>query len=380
MSDSERTEPGHAPSGGQPGRHGGAKAGQTRDSMADTTGEEGGGRADRVLRQSEIDSLLGFTPEEEVPTTETGLKAIINSTLVSYERLPMLEIVFDRLVRLMTTSLRNLTSENVEASLENLRSIRFGDYLNSVPLPTILAVFEAKEWGNYGLVVVESNLIYSIIDVLLGGRRDKANIRVEGRPFTSIETALVHRMIDTVLADAEAAFEPLAPVSFRIDRLETNPKFAAISRPANAAIAAELEIDMEDRGGRLEILLPYATLEPIRDLLLQRYMGEKFGRDAIWENHLANEIRAAKVQIEAVLDEQTIPLREAMNLNVGQTLMLNCGRDSTVDLRCGGIPLMKGKMGRLGDHIAVQVSETLSHAKATPGRTTRRVHDFEASS
>jgi len=348
--------------------------------MADTTGEEGGGRADRVLRQSEIDSLLGFTPEEEVPTTETGLKAIINSTLVSYERLPMLEIVFDRLVRLMTTSLRNLTSENVEASLENLRSIRFGDYLNSVPLPTILAVFEAKEWGNYGLVVVESNLIYSIIDVLLGGCRDKANIRVEGRPFTSIETALVHRMIDTVLADAEAAFEPLAPVSFRIDRLETNPKFAAISRPANAAIAAELEIDMEDRGGRLEILLPYATLEPIRDLLLQRYMGEKFGRDAIWENHLANEIRAAKVQIEAVLDEQTIPLREAMNLNVGQTLMLNCGRDSTVDLRCGGIPLMKGKMGRLGDHIAVQVSETLSHAKATPGRTTRRVHDFEASS
>ena len=75
----------------------------------------------------------------------TGIRAIINSALVSYERLPMLEIVFDRLVRLMTTSLRNFTSDNVEVSLDNITSIRFGDYLNSIPLPAILAVFRAEE-------------------------------------------------------------------------------------------------------------------------------------------------------------------------------------------------------------------------------------------
>jgi flagellar motor switch protein FliM len=83
-----------------------------------------------------------------------------------------------------------------------------------------------------------------------------------------------------------AAFEPLAPVTFSLDRLETNPRFAAIARPANAAILVKLRIDMEDRGGRTELLLPYATLEPIRKLLLQQFMGEKFGRDssgkAIW--------------------------------------------------------------------------------------------------
>ncbi len=94
----------------------------------------------------------------------------------------MLEIVFDRLVRLMTTSLRNLTSDNVEVSLDNISSIRFGDYLNSIPLPAILAVFEAEEWDNYGLFTVESNLIYSIVDVLLGGRQGSSSLRVEGRP------------------------------------------------------------------------------------------------------------------------------------------------------------------------------------------------------
>ena len=103
-----------------------------------------------------------------------------------------------------------------------------------------------------------SSLIYSIIDVLLGGRRGQTAIRIEGRPYTTIETSLVKRMIEVVLADAELAFQPLSPVKFNIDRLETNPRFAAISRPANAAILVRLRIDMEDRGGNIELLLPYA--------------------------------------------------------------------------------------------------------------------------
>ena len=210
--------------------------------------------------------------------------------MVSYERLPMLEIIFDRLVRLMTTSLRNFTSDNVEVSLDRITSVRFGDYLNSIPLPAILGVFKAEEWENFGLITVNSNLIYSIIDVLLGGRRGQSAIRVEGRPYTTIEINLVKRMIEVVLADAELAFKPLSPVKFNIDRLETNPRFAAISRPANASILVRLRIDMEDRGGNIELLLPYATIEPIRDVLLQMFMGEKFGRDPTWEGHLATEI------------------------------------------------------------------------------------------
>src|SRR6201992_3218297 len=102
-------------------------------------GEGGGPIAPaRILNQDEIDSLLGFDLTDDDTAERTGIRAIINSALVSYERLPMLEIVFDRLVRLMTTSLRNFTSDNVEVSLDNLSSIRFGDYLNSIPLPAIL--------------------------------------------------------------------------------------------------------------------------------------------------------------------------------------------------------------------------------------------------
>ncbi|GAB4575100.1 MAG: flagellar motor switch protein FliM [Rhodothalassiaceae bacterium] len=310
----------------------------------------------RVLDQDEIDSLLGFDGDDDDREAQ-GIQALINSALVSYERLPMLDIIFDRMVRMMSTSLRNFTSDNIEVSLDNITSVRFGDYLNSIPLPAMLAVFRAEEWDNYGLMTVDSSLIYSIVDVLLGGRRGTAAMRIEGRHYTTIEQTLVERMIAVVLKDMSAAFEPLSPVNFTFDRLETNPRFATIARPPNAAVLIKLRIDMEDRGGRLELLYPYATLEPVRELLLQRFMGEKFGRDSIWETHLATELWSADLQLKAVLDEQHMSLRNVMRFEVGQTLMFNVTPKDSVELRCGEVPLARGKMGRSGQRLAILVDD-----------------------
>ena len=319
----------------------------------------------RILDQDEIDSLLGFQDFDSDPS-QSGIRAIINSSLVSYERLPMLEVVFDRLVRMLSTSLRNFTSDNVEVSLDNITSLRFGDYLNSIPLPAMLGVFRAEEWDDLGLLTVDSALIYSIVDVLLGGRKASTSTRIEGRPYTTIEHNLVERMIHVVLNDLSASFDPLSPVTFRFDRLETNPRFASISRTGNAVILAKLRVDMDDRGGKIELCLPYATLEPIRELLMEMFVGEKFGRDSIWETHLANELWNTDVEIEALLGEIHLPLTEALNLKVGSHVMLNVRPNSDVELRCGGAPLFIGKMGRKEGNIAIRV-ERKAQRKDTEG-------------
>ncbi|GIL41498.1 flagellar motor switch protein FliM [Roseiterribacter gracilis] len=319
-------------------------------------GDEGGGGSQaRILNQDEIDSLLGFDRGAASDSENSGVMALINSALVSYERLPMLDIVFDRLVRMMSTSLRNLTSDNVEASLDQISSVRFGDYLNSIPLPAMLSVFKAEEWDNYGLLTVDSALIYSIVDVLLGGRRGTAAMRIEGRPYTTIERNLVERMVHVVLSDLSSAFDPLSPVTFRFDRLETNPRFAAITRAGNAAVLVKIRIDMEDRGGRLELLIPYATLEPVRELLLQMFMGEKFGRDSIWETHLSSELYHTDVELKAILGETPSTLNEVLNWKIGTRLMFNTQPDSLIQMRCGDRPLYFGRMGRKSQNLAVRV-------------------------
>jgi flagellar motor switch protein FliM len=313
--------------------------------------------ATRVLNQAEIDSLLGFESGPSRDSTMSGMERIISSGLVAYERLPMLEIVFDRLVRLMTTTLRNFTSDNVEISIDTMASQRFGDYLNAIPLPAMLAVFRADQWDNYGLIVVDSALIYSVVDVLLGGRRGTAAMRVEGRPYTTIERTLVERLIGVVLGDLKAAFEPLCDVDFKFDRLEVNPRFAAISRLSNAAVVSRMRIEMEDRGGRLEVLLPYATLEPVRELLLQQFMGERFGRDSIWETHLAEELRQTEIALDVVLDQQAMPLSQVLSLKIGDRLLLSSAPGAPVALRCGDVPLFHAQLGRRENRLAVRIED-----------------------
>jgi flagellar motor switch protein FliM len=217
---------------------------------------------------------------------------------------------------------------------------------------------------NSGLMVIDSTLIYSVVDVLLGGRKGTPSVRVEGRPYTTIETKLVERMLQVTLNDMSSAFDPLSPVSFNLERIETNPRFATISQANNACVLARLRIDMGDRGGRMEILLPYATLEPIRELLLQMFMGEKFGRDSIWETHLTNELYQTEIQLQAVLAEKSVPLGELLNWTIGTRIEFNTRPEDLIELRCGHFPMFTGPMGQKQGGIAVRVEGYITPADA----------------
>ena len=341
--------------GGDGGDDGAASDDDIAEAMGD--GEEVSSDGEtRILDQDEIDSLLGFDDGDDMGET-SGVMALINSALVNYERLPMLDIVFDRLVRLMSTSLRNFTSDNVDVSLDQVSTVRFGDYMNFIPLPAMLIVFKAEEWDNYGMMVVDSALIYSVVDVLLGGRKGTPSIRVEGRPYTTIEQKLIERMSMIVFSDLSSAFDPLSPVSFNFDRIETNPRFATITQGGNACVLARLRVDMGDRGGRVEIMIPYATLEPIRELLLQMFMGEKFGRDSIWETHLTNELYKTDIDLRVILGEAIIPLQEMLDWKPGSQVFFNTKKDDSLEVRSGDFPMYTCDVGQRDGKLAVRIDK-----------------------
>lgn len=324
------------------------------DPPAMALGESGG-----AFDQADIDALFGFDASLGA-TQKSGLRAVIESNVINHERLPMLEVVCDRLVRMFATSMRNLTSDAIDVSLEEVTSVRFGDFMNHVALPAMIGVFNVREWENYGIVTVDSGLIYAVVDALLGGRKGNEALRIEGRGFTTIETTLVSKMVALVLQDLATAFEPIAPITMDLERIETSPRFAAIAGPSNICAVATFRVDMEGRGGKFSILLPYATMEPVRDKLLQRFMGEKLGRDRMWEAHLEEMIRQTEISLDVVLGEKVLRLKEVMDLEVGQTLQLNLGPDDPLEVHCGGVPLGRAHIGQRNNSIAVRILNDIS--------------------
>lgn len=306
-----------------------------------------------ALDQADIDALFGDLAAP--PPPKSGLKALVESDIVSHERLPMLEVVCDRVIRTFATNMRNLTSDSIEVAIEETSSARFGEAMNRVALPAMFGVFRVEEWDNYGVMVVEPALIYSVVDALLGGRKGSGPVRVEGRAFTTIETALVARMMELALNDLAAALEPVAQVRMALERIETSPRFAAIAGPSNVTAVCTFHVEMEGRGGRFSILLPHTTLEPVREKLLQRFMGEKAGRDSLWETHMERELRQTELRIEAVLAERWVKLAEVRDLKVGETFALHKHPDDALEIHCAGVKLGTAQLGQRNANIAVRM-------------------------
>ncbi|RYE12946.1 MAG: flagellar motor switch protein FliM [Rickettsiales bacterium] len=297
-------------------------------------------------------------PKEE--NKAIGIRAMLDKALLSYERLPMLEIVFDRFVRVLATSLRSFTSDTVDVNIKSISSLRFGSYINSVSMPALVTIFKVTEWESFGIITADNNIIYSLVDILFGGRKSNQSIKYEGRPYTTIEQALVRQLSEIVLTDLNSSFNPLTPATFLFERIENNPRFATIARPADAAILLQLKIEMENRGGQIEILFPYATLEPIRDQLLQVFVGEKFGKDSEWESHLQTELMNTNVDLKAVLNNKNVLMHEIINLKIGSTIIMDISPQDDILLYCENIKMFSGKLGKTGNKIAINITNNLN--------------------
>lgn len=321
---------------------------------------EGAAASTEPMNQSDVDALFGAGQEVR---SKTGIELLLDKALSSQMKLPMLDVVYDRFVRMISNSLRAFTSQNVDISIEKAGSTRFGDYIDSIPIPTMIAVIKAIEWDNFGLVIIDSQLTYSLVEILFGGRKIAPSLKVEGRPFTSIELSMVQSVIEITLEDLAVSFEPVTPVTFQLDRIETNPRFAAISRQEDVALLLSLRVDMDVRKGKIDILFPFSAIEPVKKILSKAFIGERGGKDPAWGRHIESEISNANVTIEAIVNGNTSAFKNVIHMNVGDTIILDRYATDDIILKVNNIRFSSAKLGKKDDKVAIQLTEEIDIKK-----------------
>lgn len=327
------------------------------DRPAERAGSKPRSRGGPVLDQGEIDSVTGFRAPRR--TAEEGVRAILAGAAIPREPLPALTLAFQHWAGLLPASLRGLLGTEVEASLTSLRAVRYGAFVDDVILPSQLVVFQALGLDGAGLVALGPDVARLVLDTLLGAA-PVSGPRRAARPFTAIETAILTRFVEVVLGDALPAFASIGlQVSFPVGRAESDPRLAAIARPGDAAHLAELTIEVDGRPAALQVLIPSATLDSVRDRLRDSLAGREAAGDESWSRHLATEVWRCGARAEAVLHETRLPLGQVLDLAVGDTLMFDMKPSDLVEVRCGGVALARGRIGRVDSRIAVQVIEPL---------------------
>ena len=293
------------------------------------------------------------------PASLKGIKAVLEQSLQSYDKLPMLEIIFEKFIRQLSTSLRNLISEPVDVTIADFSSLRFGSYFDNLKTPSSIVVFKAVEWENLGLFILENNMIFSFVDILLGGKKNtlQSSSNNPERILTSIEQGLTRQISEIILMELSHAFDQISPTTFSFERLENNPNFVTISRPGDAVIVLKLRIEIDEQVKNIELLIPYKTIEPVKEQMQQVFLGDKFGIDQEWERLLSEAVYDVNLPIEAVISNKISTVEEIAKLKIGDTFVMDHAKNKNIIVRSGPIPLFTGKIGKVDNKVSINLKK-----------------------
>lgn len=320
----------------------------------DQTQDQSGGLAVSSTGNMHNEEKSAAIPEDSA----AAIGYIVNSNFVQHERMHMLDNLFDRTVRLLTTTMRKATTLHCDVSIEPSQTIRFGDYISKTRKNDLIGVVRATGWDGSILCVMEEKLVFGLVDVFLGGFEDRRQ-SIKGKDYSSIERSIAERVMNHVLSDLSQSFQALFDVTFELERTETNPYFAVITQSNSIAVHHQILMSFDGIGGTIDIITPYSTLDPVRDILTQLFLGEKFGQDPAWEEHMKAELRASKVPMVALLTEQDVTLGRILSWKPGDTIELRATSQTRAVLTCGGIPMFSARMGQRMGQAALKIEENL---------------------
>ncbi len=320
-----------------------------------------------VLSQGEVDALLRGVGDGDIET-ETDeapeeVSGIVPYDLTSQEkiirgRLPTLDIINQLFSRLFKNTFSTLMRKSVNVSTVSTDTIKFGDFIRSLPVPSSLHIFRMEPLRGHGLIVVESKLVFAVVDTFFGGSGAK-EAKITDRDFSAIEMRMTKSVILSVLEDLEKAWRPVLPVTTNFVRSEVNPQFAAIVPPTDIVLVILFEIEMENISGTLTICLPYAAIEPVIPKLKAQFQSEELEVDQVWVRRLRAELLSTDIEIIAELGGTQITPEELMHFKVGDTLILGNDVTDPLILKVEGNPKFKGFPGVSRGNKAIQITEVI---------------------
>lgn len=336
----------------------------------------------QVLSQSEVDALLAAVSEGEVGTPAaapaggggggggkggggTGAvkeeKVVVTYDLTSQDRiirgrLPQLEVIYEKFMRAFRVSLSSALRKIASITLASTDFLKFGEFINTLPMPTCMSVLRFHNLRGSALLVIESKLAYALVDSFFGGA-DRPYTKIEGKDFTQIELSIVQKVVGLAMDDLEAAWESVEKIGCTFVRTEVNPQFVGIVPPTDVVIASTFDVELENANGTITIVIPYATIEPIKQKLSSGFQIESDQTDKkLWTSIIREQLLETDLNMAVYLGESEIALEDLMGLKVGDVIPLDQDSTGEFDIQVEGVKKFKGYMGIHHGSVAMQVT------------------------
>lgn len=331
---------------------------------------------DPVLNQEEVDALLTGMNEGRVSAGggvtrgEARRYELGHEARVVRGRLPTLELIHQRFGPLYRASLSSILRRPVGLTVPASRTMRFADYLATLPMPSSINVLSLAPLHGLALMVLPPGLISAVVENFFGGKGRKA--RIDGREFTAVEERLVAMLRDAACSDLAAAWARVHPLRIGCIASECNPQFANVLPANEALMVAEFEIDIDGTMNPMQIVTPFATVEPLRELLGASVQDQRPQDAERWAVSLREEIEDAEVELTTVVGRAQVRLSELLDFRPGD--IIPCDFTGRVTVFAEDVPVLRGQFGVSRGQQSVKVEERLLRGRSIdrPPTSTRQ--------
>jgi flagellar motor switch protein FliM len=318
-----------------------------------------------ILNQDEIDALLhgvdsgAVKTEAPIAPGEARNYDFSNQVRIVRGRMPTLEMINERFARLFRISLFNLLRRTPEVAVAPVKMLKFSEYVHSLHVPTNLNLVKIMPLRGTGLIVLDPKLVFTTVDNFFGGNGRYA--KIEGREFTATEQRIIHMLLKHVFADLKEAWSHVQRLDIEYVNSEINPHFANIVSPTEIVVITSFHVELDGGGGDIHITMPYAMIEPLRELLDAGVASDRVEHDERWVSALKEEMEDADVELSTLLGRSKLTMRQLMDLKAGD--ILPCDFNGRATIMAEDVPIFRGKFGVSNGQQAVQIEERISRVR-----------------
>ncbi len=328
----------------------------------------------QVLSQSEVDALLAAVSEGEIAQEGSAQgggggskgddRVVVVYDLTSQDRiirgrLPQLDVIYEKFMRSFRVSLSSALRKIATLTHASTDFLKFGEFINTLPMPTCMSVLRFNNLRGSALFVIESKLAYALVDSFFGGA-DRPYTKIEGKDFTPIELQIIQKVVGLALEDLENAWASVEKIDASFVRTEINPQFVGIVPPTDIVIASTFDVELENANGTITLVIPYSTIEPIKQKLSSGFQVESDQTDKkMWTKIIRSQLFETNVNVKVNLGESEITLNELMSLKVGDVIPLDQDSQGEFDVEIENVPKFKAFYGIHHGTVAVQVTRPI---------------------
>ena len=317
----------------------------------------------QILSQDEVDALLqgmagdGPVAEIDLPSGETRNHDLAGQERLVSSRMPALEVINERFARNIRSGFQALINKAPEVSIGGIKVQKYSAFLREIVVPTNFNVVAVQPLRGSGLIVCDPTLVFAVIDALFGGA-GKFAARIEGREFSATEQRIIQRLVQTVISEYGKAWAGIYPLELVVQRSEMQPQFANIAMPAELVVATSFTLEIGETVGAVHFCIPYATLEPIRDVLYGSAQGDGGETDQRWVDLLKHQIQDAQVDLVVELAHAPATVEQLLSFKPGDFIELDL--NPMVQALVDGVPVLDCHYGTSNGRYSIKVSQLLS--------------------